>query len=162
MFLRSYPIVNTDGICFGRLQVQVSLEVSEATGKPPTREVVPSKPEFTVGPGARAKRKSSPEKDVDTIIGCLNSGLKRAAVGEPERQTGKEDNMEGVVHVPSGKSTDELVQTANPGRQQVEVISDLIEKGRKLRDAMLQSMLEPSVAMARKLSTTTAMQGSTM
>ncbi len=164
--------MNADKVCFGRLKVQVSLElVSKPSsnkrpgggGSEPMEST--KQPEFVVGPGVSAtptteRRRgntlgpSQPQKDhdIDAVIGYL----KERDGGNTEQ--GREEDTRGVLHVASERGGGKIEPTSvlrsgdgvggEIGNQQVEVISELIERGKKLRDAMLHSMLEPSTVVA--------------
>ena len=67
----------------------------------------------------------------------------------------EEARVESAVHVPTSETKVHVPASAvgdpagDSRSQQIEVISSLIERGQKLRDAMVQSvLLEPSVMMA--------------
>jgi len=159
---RHYPIVNSDGVKFGKLHVRVSLEPSQIIKKLLGEEAtVGTRSEFVVGPAIKPNkdgtRSSSPEEDVSTIIGYLNSGertdVQVEATGDYTQQTSG-SYTKRPIHVPTSGSAvmEEGSQSLPPGQggdpgsstvQQIEVISELIARGRKLRDAMVHSMLEP-------------------
>lgn len=158
LVFRQYPVMNADGVSFGKLHVWVSLEMAKPSKvrEKLTREEedkTRTSPEFVVGPGGKPSRDrpqlSSPEKDIDTIIGYLNSG-ERADVSETKTLR---SDTKLPVHIPTmtearkaagGEicSKQDKVPGASTG-QQIEVISELIARGRRLRDAMIHSVLEP-------------------
>ena len=88
--------MNSDGVKFGKLHVRVSLEPSQTTKKLLGEEaLVGTRSEFVVGPAVKPNkdgtRSSSPEEDVSTIIGYLNSGertdVQVEATGDYTQQT---------------------------------------------------------------------------
>ena len=154
--------MNSDGVIFGKLHVRVSLEPSQVSEKlPGEKDTGVAHSEFVVGPGVKpnkdGSRSSTPEEDVSTIIGYLNSGgrtdmLVDTTGGFTQQTSGS--YTKPPIHVPtSGTAVAEAGSRSIPPKyggdsgsstvQQIEVISELIARGRKLRDAMVHSVLEP-------------------
>ncbi len=157
--------MNADKVCFGRLKVQISLELvsrqsfSKRPGETGGEPVEP--PRFVVGPGATtwptAKRRYADtlgapqkDKDIDTVISCLKEGDTGGMERGKETPVAPHGTSERAVgeRVPTVTSRTEDHLGGGVGSQQLEVISELLERGKKLRDAMLHSMLEPSTAVA--------------
>lgn len=153
---RFYPVVNSDGIHLGKLQVRISLELPANDAKPSTEkqtEVQSVHPEFIVGPGATLHHQEglyrSPEGDreVDTVIGYLNqrktttmeTGSSPQKMAQQLSINTAHGSTSATASLPSMKaeSSPEVCR-----RQQIEVISELIEQGRKLREAMVKSVLD--------------------
>lgn len=148
----SYSIINSDGIHLGRLQICFHLDLAEsqpAVGKRPrtrdTHAPVPSSAEFVVGPGT---------KSYDSPREQAGSGMEQDRIASSrERFTTISEGaqVKSAVHVPTSETKAGVPASAvseplgDSRSQQIEVISSLIERGRKLRDAMVQSLLEPSV-----------------
>lgn len=165
IFQRLYPIVNAERVCFGRLKVRISLELASRklpNGMPKVRVSEPREPvrspEFVVGPGASTAAgknrgtfsdlRPQKDRDVDTVISYLRKRDEGGVEQRVAEATGPPRVASGGDRGEPTSGTGGDLEEVGVGGKQLEVISELIERGKKLREAMLHSMLEPSTAVA--------------
>ena len=136
-------MVNSSGVCLGKLCVHIRIELSAQLNKESTkkqRKVNFDQPEFIVGPGARfggsrahGSPLSSPSKDVGTVVG----GQDRVGSSHGHSSAPKE------THTPTDRGELEgcVLEGTELGARQIEVISELIERGQQLRNRMVESIV---------------------
>ena len=142
---RNYSILSPGDVLLGKLHVVFQLHektpskegvskegVSTTTG-PRLAEVAPSTAvEFVVGPGAPVKPQTRSIKST-----VLREDRSEVRVVEGSKVTGSPVVAE---RCPESCDVEQLGETQAIGSQQMEVISELLEKGTKLRDKMVQSL----------------------
>ena len=117
-----------------------------------THAPVPSSQEFVVGPGTKVSKHYDSPLGGGAVVNHSNSGsgMEQDRLGSSQATVSSKALTKSAIDVPtSGTKTHVPASTlgdpsGGPRSQQVEVISKLIERGQKLRDAMIQSLLQPS------------------
>ena len=145
---RCFPVINSSGVHLGKLCVHISIKASTQSRRevPPQKKVTLDVPEFIVGPG------QSWEKQQKTRSGLYKMSNEDVSALVRERDQMEKDQMSpcGVKapQVVTGGSEEERGEgggsgpwRAELGTQQMKVISDLIERGEKLRNMMVESIL---------------------
>lgn len=108
------------------------------------KRVTLGQPEFIVGPGTHFReggaRESPPNslcKDLTTMVGVQNR-----VSGGPTLSATKE------IRIPSGDEETEkrVPERMELGTQQIEVISELIERGQQLRSRMVESIINQATS----------------
>ncbi len=128
------PIVNSKGLCLGKLTVNISIQpVEVATALKKSSKVEDSLPKVIVSPSVEQfQGRSSPE----------NTNIATRSTEEQVPLTYTEDNLSKspVQHSPSEDEADRSDVSIGP--QQMEVISELIDRGNALRNEMVQSLAD--------------------
>ena len=139
-------MINSSGVHLGKLSVHISIKVSAQSREEPAaqRKVTLDVPEFIVGPGPsldeRMTHKKTSNERTGTLVGeqgrvesdlMRYGNVKEIHVPTGSREEGEEEEEGGVR---AGERT-EL------GTQQIEVISELIERGQRLRNKMVESIV---------------------
>lgn len=146
--VRRYPVVNSSGVCLGKLCVDIRIEINMQQGEEGSmhkqKKVTLAQPEFIVGPGTRFRERGAHEsppnslsKDISTMVGVQNR-----VSGGPTLSTTKE------IHIPTGDEETEkhMPERMELGTQQIEVISELIERGQQLRSRMVESIINQAAS----------------
>lgn len=157
------PVVNSKGLQLGRLNIQLSIELLKQ--KPsvtpnPKRSVLTQANKlpnvgaapagFIVGPGAgKLLTNILPQEDVDTAVSGLVTNNKvqenhSMNIEPPHKQTSSthlvhNTSSNGHVDCGSDRSTGDGLFV---GPEQLGVISELIDRGKKLRDEMVHSLTD--------------------
>ena len=141
-YSRCYPVINSSGVHLGKLCVHINIKVDATQhGKSTQKKVTSDQPEFVVGPGARHTERethvSSSSKDIDTMTSGLDKPVSSRVMFSTRPSTLRE------IRIPTGESEVEesSPKKAELGAQQIEVISELIERGQQLRSKMVESIL---------------------
>ena len=121
--------------------VQIKIKTSPpAKEVPAQRKVALNPPEFVVGPGASLRERqfensppNLPKEYMNTLVGEQN----KAEVSRTRRGILRE------IHVPTGREEVEErgMEGVELGARQMEVISELIERGQQLRSEMVKSIV---------------------
>ncbi len=128
------PIVNPKGLCLGKLTINISIQPVEiVTALKKSSKVEDGPPEFIVDPSVGKLRGGSPEnKNIAT----------RRNTEEQVPLTHTEDNL-SKSPVQDSPIEDEADRSdVSIGPQQMEVISELIDRGNALRDEMVRSLAD--------------------
>lgn len=142
MFIvRRYPVINSSGVCLGKLCINIRIEIStqqrEEESMQKQKKVTLGQPEFIVGPGSRFHEKgarespaNSPSKYLSTMVGVQNRVSGGSRVSDAKE-----------IHIPTGGEEKCVPERTELGTQQIEVISELIERGQQLRSRMVESII---------------------
>ena len=140
---RCYPVVNSSGVHLGKLCVLIRIKTATQLKEEPTlkKTVTLAPPEFIVGPGARlSERKlqdSSSYEDIQTVVGDQNTVVS----GRAKRSALKEINIPMGGNDVEHEMEQGVAEKTGLGAQQLEVISELIERGQQLRSKMVESII---------------------
>lgn len=141
--VRRYPVVNSSGVCLGKLCIDIRIEINTQQGEEEPMEkqkkVTLGQPEFIVGPGACFRERGARESPSDSLSKdiCTMVGVQNKVSGGSTLSATKE------IHIPTGNKEAEkrVPERMELGTQQIEVISELIERGQQLRSRMVESII---------------------
>ena len=159
------PVVNPKGLQLGKLNIKISIELEQqkslVTRNPKRTQakkltnVGAAPAEFIVGPGAgKLLTNSSPQEDLDTAVSGLltnnqvqeNNRLDVQA--SSDHHSDKQTSTAYPVHSTSSNGltdcgSDQMSMNGLfVGPEQLGVISELIDRGKKLRDEMVHSLTD--------------------
>lgn len=149
VFYRRYPVVNGSGVHLGKLCVDIGIKVNpQQREESAQKKVTLGQAEFIVGPGAtfrEIKHRNTPLKlfkeDTSTLVGEQNkSECSLTTATTTESMVPKE-----TVHIPAADERESgwsvPGEKTELGIHQLEVISELIERGQLLRSKMVRSIV---------------------
>lgn len=136
------PIVNPKGLHLGKLTVIVSIQPVEQKQGPSllhkhSSATQDDPPEFIIGPSAGKFKQNSPPDPDKIQSGDVSSSMnkeRRAPYVEWEAAKSPKPQLQSDVKEERG--------ITNIGPQQLEVISELIDRGNKLSEEMMQSLTD--------------------
>ena len=135
---RDCPVVSPDGIKFGRLHVGLSYSNQKATTEGNPQPLQRLKATAVDSPKMMMKKGYSK----DTSSAVAESSI---LIPDASSKCGIDDKRSDVGwrEVGRGEEEEEEEEEARVKAVQLQVISDLIEKGQRLREAMVQASVKP-------------------
>lgn len=143
---RHYPIVNSSGVHLGKLSVHIRIKTATQPMEEPAlkKKVTLAPAEFIIGPGARLRERRLHDSISTEVVSTVVGGEDKVVSGRAKYGA---LNLKKINAPMGGNEIEhEMEQSVSEervglGAQQLEVISELIERGQQLRSKMVESII---------------------